>query len=598
MASRSLRPVHPSESAQLHALLSRWEHHHKRRVLSRTLPRTLMAALVISLIFGIIAYIRFRWPVGDFARAAAVICGGGVLVSLLHALLFTRPRLTQARCFDLEFGLQERVSTALELLEGRIQTRPEIEAAQIADALAQAGQIDAREKIRPDFRRREWLALLILLAALLLLIAVPLLVGEELIPAGPSAAVQAAQDDVRDIIESIATDTSLEDIDRQALLNALEIALERLQEQDISDDEAFAAMSQLTSQIEDIENPLQDAIDLDQSALEAALEAMENFRPLTGRQEDVSRSESDLTPPGLDELSQALSELGQAAQSMSQDEAQEAAEAMQQAAQELTQMNPELSEQLQEIAATLQRNDRQSLQEQLNEAQEQLAQEQQASQQMRNAQQMLQSQAEQAQEAADEIARQPRRQSQRESTAPQQGAAETTDSDRQRPGQPSGASAEAAQAGENQGNQPAQRNRPNDGENREGEQDSSTAGQGAGEGEASNISLPGSGGEDQGVETDNQTTGAGEIDYAAIYSPTGIEGGGDSEIQLRTDATDQILAEGSFDDNPLGESRVSYDTVFSDYQQAANRALESDYVPLGLRDVVRDYFTSLEPNSG
>ena len=557
-----------------------------------------MATLVISLVFGVIVYMRFRWPVGDFARAAAVICGGGLLVNLLHALLFTRPRLTQARYFDLEFGLQERVSTALELLEGRIQTRPELEAAQIADALAQAEQIDAREKIKLDFRRREWLALLILLAALLMMIALPLLVGEDLIPAGPSAAVQAAQDDVRDIIESIATDTSLEDIDRQALLNALEIALERLQEQDISDDEAFAAMSQLTSQIEDIENPLQDAIDLDQSALEAALEAMENFRPLTGRQEDAAPSESDSTAPSLDELSQALNELGQEAQAMSQDEAQEAAQALQQAAQELTQMNPELSERLQDMASTLQRNDSQGLQEQLNQAQEQLAQEQQASQQMRNAQQMLQSQAEQAQEAADEIARQPRRQSQQESTAPQQGAAETTDSDQQRSGQPGGSQADSAQAGDNQGNQPAQRNMPNDGENMEGEQDSSAAGQGAGEGEASNISLPGSGGEDQGVETNNQTTGAGEINYAAIYSPTGIDGGGDSEIQLRTDATDQIMAEGSFDDNPLGESRVSYDTVFSDYQQAANRALESDYVPLGLRDVVRDYFTSLEPNSG
>lgn len=598
MASRPLAPARPSQSSQLHALLSRWEHHYKRRVLSRTLPRALMAALVISLVFGIIVYMRFRWPAGDLARAAAAICGGGALVSLLHVLLFTRPRLTQARYFDLEFGLQERVSTALELLERRIQTRPDIEAAQIADALAQAEQINAREKIKLDFRRREWLALLILLAALLLMIAVPLLVGEELIPAGPSAAVQAAQDDVRDIIESIATDTSLEDLDRQALLNALEIALERLQEQDISDDEAFAAMSQLTSQIEDIENPLQDAIDLDQSALEAALEAMESFRPLTGRQEDASRSESDPMSPGLDELSQALSELEQAAQSMSQDEAQEAAEAMQQASQELAQMNPELSERLQEMAETLQRNDSQGLQEQLNQAQEQLAQERQTSQQMRNAQRMLQSQAEQAQEAADEIARQPRRQSQQESAVPQQGAAETTDSDQQRSGQPGGERADSAQAGENQGNQPAQRNMPSTGENMEGEQDGSAAGQGAGEGEASNISLPGSGGEDQGVETNNRTTGAGEINYAAIYNPTGIEGGGDSEIQLRTDATDQIMAEGSFDDNPLGESRVSYDTVFSDYQQAANRALESDYVPLGLRDVVRDYFTSLEPNSG
>jgi hypothetical protein len=43
---------------------------------------------------------------------------------------------------------------------------------------------------------------------------------------------------------------------------------------------------------------------------------------------------------------------------------------------------------------------------------------------------------------------------------------------------------------------------------------------------------------------------------------------------------------------------VTYDTVFNAYQDAANRALESDYVPLGLRDVVYDYFTSLEPNAG
>ena len=70
------------------------------------------------------------------------------------------------------------------------------------------------------------------------------------------------------------------------------------------------------------------------------------------------------------------------------------------------------------------------------------------------------------------------------------------------------------------------------------------------------------------------------------------------EVRLRTDASDQTLAEGDFDENPLGESRVGYDTVYNDYQRAANRALESDYVPLGLRDVVREYFTSLDPNAG
>ena len=93
----------------------------------------------------------------------------------------------------------------------------------------------------------------------------------------------------------------------------------------------------------------------------------------------------------------------------------------------------------------------------------------------------------------------------------------------------------------------------------------------------------------------NRASGAGQIRYEAIYNPSGIGGGSSNEIRLRTDASDETLAEGEFDDNPAGESRVSYDTVFSDYQNAANRALESDYVPLGLRDVVRDYFTSLDP---
>ena len=593
MTSRATPAMRQSESARLHAMLSRWEHRHKRRVLSKTLPRTLIGALLISLIFGVVAYVQLRWQPRDFVLASLAICGGGMLVNLLYTALFTRSRQAQARYFDLEFSLKERVSTALELLEDDIQTQPEIKAAQIADALTQASQIDPQDKIRLDFRRNEWLGMLVLLAALLMMAALPLLVGTELLPAGPSPAVQAAQEDVRDIIETIATDADLQDVDREALLNALQIALERLQEQDISDEEAFAAMSQLESQIEETENALQDTIDLDQSTLGAAAAALENFVPLTESAEMTDAGQEAAQRNLPDELAQALSQLAQMAQTMSPAEEQAAAEALQQAAQELAQMNPELSEQLENMAQALQRDDSQSLQEQLEQAQQELTQEQRASQQMQNARQVLQSQSEQAQQAADEIARQ--QSQQQEAAAPQQGDAETSANNR-RQGQPGGDSADSVRLGDGQGNQPALQNMPGTGENRENAQNGNTAGQGAGEGQPSNTSLPGSGGEDQGAQTDNRASGTGELDYAAIYSPTGIDGGGANDIELRTDASDQTLAEGNFDDNPLGESRVSYDTVFSDYQQAANRALESDYVPLGLRDVVRDYFTSLEPN--
>lgn len=587
MAGRSLASIHKNRSAELDAILASWESQYRRRALSQALPRTLTASLFISLALGIAAYARFRWPARDLALMSLAVCGLSVLVHVCYVWLFPRSRSVRARYFDLEFGLKERVSTALELLEGRIQARPAIESAQIDDALAQARQIDARRRIRLDFRRREWTAMLILLVAVLMMIFVPLLVGQDPIAAGISPAAEAAREDVREMIETIAADADLDDIDRGVILNALEIALERLQEEDISDEEAFAAMSQLEAQIEDIENALQDLIDLDQSSLEAAMDALEDYLPPADGQERASAAESAQEPPReADELAQALNQLGQAAQEMSPEEARAAAEALQQAAQELAQTNPVLSEQLQEMAAALESSDSQGLQEELNQAQEQLQQAQQARQETQNAQQLLQEQAEQAEAAANEIARQ---QSQ------QQGETESSDRGQQQGGQPSGEQADAARPGDNQGNRPASQNMPGASENVTGEQDSDTAGQGAGEGRPSNTSLPGSGGEDQGARTDNQTTGIGEIEYAAIYSPTGIEGGGADDIRLETDASDQTVAEGDFDDNPLGESRVSYDTVFSDYQNAANRALESDYVPLGLRDVVRDYFTSLEP---
>jgi hypothetical protein len=40
---------------------------------------------------------------------------------------------------------------------------------------------------------------------------------------------------------------------------------------------------------------------------------------------------------------------------------------------------------------------------------------------------------------------------------------------------------------------------------------------------------------------------------------------------------------------------VPYSEVFGDYRDAAYEALEGDYVPLGMKRLVRDYFSSLEP---
>ncbi len=588
---------HKAKATELELILDRWEQRYEWRLLARTVPRSLIAALLISLVIGAVGYFRFRLAAEQLALIAAGLCALGGIVNVLYTLVFPRSLAEKARYFDIEFGLRERVSTAFELMHGRIKTHPEIEARQIADALAHARAIDPSERIKLDFRPRELGALAALLIVMIGMILLPAIVGEDFILDPPSAAVEEAKEDLREMIETVAKDTDLDDMDRQDLLEALEIALERLEEEDISEEEAFAAMSQLQAELEALENKLEDTIDLDQSTTEAALEALEDFiaPSETGEQSVESASETDASS-NLGDMLEGLEELTQDAAQMSAEEARAAAEALERAAEYMEQMNEELAEQMEMLAQALENADLESLQEQMDALREQIEDEQRQQQLDQNARMLLQEQSELAQDAADEIAQEQAQEGQPQAGDPGQSQSERAEPG-QRAGQPGDQQSSEAQEGANEGNRQSDRNRPGTAENQGRNQDSRSAGGGAGEGAPSNVSLPGSSGEDQGAETDNRTTGLGEIQYEAIYSPSGIGGGGDNEIRLRTDPGDTTVAEGEFDDNPVGESRVSYDTVFSEYQNAANRALDSDYVPLGLRDVVREYFTSLEPSA-
>ena len=589
---------HKNKAAELVMILARWENRYELRLLSRSAPRSLIIAAIVSLVVGLAGYFYFHLRAEQLALIAAALFAGGFILNLVKTALFPRSPQERARFFDIEFGLQERLSTALELMGGRLKTHPEIESRQIADALVHARQINARQAIALDFRPRELTLMCLLILALCLVIALPLLTGQYPVAAAPASAFEEPIETVREIIETVAQDTDLDAIDRRELLNALELALERLEEEDISEEEAFAAMSQLSSEIEAIENQLEDTIDLDQSAQAAAAEALEDFAAPS----DLESAENDqgLPSSALDNLANALGQLAQQAEQaeqseeMSAEEAQALAEAFEEAAAELAGTNPELSQRLQDLSDALDEGASNDQQDAIEEARQELSQAQSQREARQNAQNMLREQSERAQEAAEDIASQ-QSQEQGELSEQRQGQPESSESGERRTGQESSQQSDSAEQGDNQGQRQSTQNRPGTGEDASLSRDSQSSGAGAGEGDPSNISNAGAGGEDQGADTNNRSRGTGEIQYEALYSPSGISGGGTEEMRLRSDAGDQTLREGDFDDNPLGESRVSYDTVFSEYQDSANRALESDYVPLGLRDVVRDYFTSLEP---
>jgi hypothetical protein len=44
-------------------------------------------------------------------------------------------------------------------------------------------------------------------------------------------------------------------------------------------------------------------------------------------------------------------------------------------------------------------------------------------------------------------------------------------------------------------------------------------------------------------------------------------------------------------------SYVPYQDVYSDFYQYANTSLDRSYVPLSVKDYVRDYFSSLDPSA-
>lgn len=44
-----------------------------------------------------------------------------------------------------------------------------------------------------------------------------------------------------------------------------------------------------------------------------------------------------------------------------------------------------------------------------------------------------------------------------------------------------------------------------------------------------------------------------------------------------------------------GTASVPYRQVYADYAEEAGAALEGSYIPLGMKQYVREYFSSLEP---
>jgi hypothetical protein len=528
---------------QLTDFLRRWNGRRLLRDGLIWLPRALLAGLMAAVVVAIVVWQR---PLLDAQQLTYVALGLGVVGLLvgLVGLLGKRHSLEeQARFADRQFGLRERVVTAVEIQSNALSAPPDIAAAQLNDTLAAASLVDPARQLPLQLVRRDWLFLLA--SILLLILAVRLPNPQEAVLQQARAVQETIEQQIEALTalqEEILQNEALTAEQQEELLEPIQDALQSLQSGGVSQEGAVATLSEAEADLRQLA--------ADTSADDLRRRLQEAGQPLADNSAGSSLGES-LQNGDLFRAASAAAQLADDLPSLSQSEQQALAEALAETAEALRDVDSQLADQLAAAAEALQNGDIAAAQEALRQASgtlQQRAQEAAASQQ--------------AQAAAGQLAE-----------------------SRQ----------EVAQAGQpgqsGQSGQTAQQGQPSQGQG-EGQ------GQGQGQGDGPQSLGQSEGGEQGGFGGPSPGGGSAESVFVPPFRDLSGEAGIDIELpaecRANPAACGALLSEMPTEFRPVG-STVPYAQVFGDYRNAASEALTGDYIPLGMKGFIRDYFSSLEP---
>jgi hypothetical protein len=479
-----------------------------------------------------------------------------------------------ARRCDAELRLKERLATAVKLAEWKDRSlvasrrssilpsfHPSLVTLQQQDALAIARTIDPRRAFPLHWLQRPWL-LAVALAALAITLAV-LPNGMNAVLAERAAVAEAAQDQaaqIEELRQDIEETKELTPAEHQELLRQLAELAEQLRANRGDRAEALADLSK-------VEETLRQKLDPGASSRQATMEALAAQLQALARQQ--ARQEADLS--GVEEALQALAEQ---VEGMSQAEQQALSQSLgQMAAQAARTGDTELAQAMAALAQAVQAGDAQAAAQAaqqaagaMSRAQGDLAAQAAVQQALAQVQGSRQAMAQAGQPSAQAAAQAP-------------GAAA---------GQAPGAAAGTA-PGQNQGQGPGQ-----------GQSQNAGQGQPGGGGGTRADTLPparrtGKAGLPEGAD---QPGGTGPLD-SQVYVPWEHRPGSGEEVTLPGQDTGEGETETREQRDPLpgapGTALVPYYQVYYDYLDAANQAVEQSYIPAGLKDYVRAYFSQLEP---
>jgi hypothetical protein len=637
-------------------------------------PRGLLTGLLVGVTAAVVSRMRPWLLPEQIALITGIVAAAGLLGVLGTVWLWPRSVTRGARYFDRRFGLKERVSTALELSGGVIPVPETLAEYQLSDAVSAADRVNVSSRLPVRVRVWEIVGIIALGAAL----AYMLLADNPQVEAlrtrrdmQQTISAQVAQLD--QAIEQINQNSALSQEQKATLTQPLTEARDILQQPNVSQQEAVAAMAEANQALENMSGGMSPE---QQAAYQQAASQLRGS-DLTS---DLAQA---LKRPDLGAASQAANALADKLNDPNLSEAarQDLANRLEQAAEKLQQTNPDVAQKLREAAQALRKGDTQAARQALKEASGLLKQQQEqlqnspmvkaaqsAQQQVNQSQQKL-AQAGQGrprdqvstaqQEQQQGQSGQQSQQGQQAQSGQQSQGAPGEQSSQGQEGQLAQQQAEMGQTGDMQIGQGSQQSskgqaqsqsqsqmqsqaegaaqsqgqavpgqspstNPGEGESQVGVagsaqeqgqvaisgsqgqptgQGQSAIGQGAsgageGQGGAGVDTTSGVSGESQQgeISTDNSPAPGSLQQYNPAYAPSTIGGQSQQSVNVGGDANvpgDVPVLEGDFGPNPQGESNLSYTGVSGNYQNIVSDALESGRIPLDQRDVIHDYFSSL-----
>ena len=609
-------------------------------------PRGIMAGVAVGVVMALLSRLR-PWLLPE---EIAWVTAGAIVISLSGVLgfvwLWPRSVTENARYFDHRFGLKERTSTALELIGGSISVSPHLSERQLSDAVDAARRVRSAQHLPLRVRWWEIILLVTLCGVLALLLLTDNPQTEKLRAQRQLQSSIAAQTEaLQNAIQDIQNNPDLSQAEQAALTEPLANALDILQQQDATQQESVAALAEAQAALSELTDGMMND---QQAAYQDAANQLDQSSTAGDLADALRRADLAQSADALDTMANQVGN-----PDMTDQERQQLADQLDQAAAALENVNPALSQKLREAAQALRDGDTGAAQAALHQAadllreqqqqldQSPLAQQAQSAQQQvqQSQQQIAQAGTDQQDQAAGGQASSQQSPGSQQNAQGQQGPAQSLTS--QEAGQPeSGSNQPGAQSqpgdgqaqspgeGASDSQQPDSGQQPGSGAAQDGtgEQssgggqtagsqsgdaqgqldssgDGSTAGAssltaGQGEGGAGVNDVAGTYSElSPGQNASDSTSEGGLQDYTPQNPSSTIGGESSQTVDVggsSSSADGTPVQQGDFGPNPQGEARLSYTRVFGNYQNIVSDALESGRIPLDQRDVIHDYFSSLD----